>query len=65
MTEIVRGTIIGEVTTKKVYAFFTHKGEPITGTRWFENDEEAIAWFKEHWPSRYKTGAEMRVWDGS
>jgi len=29
----------------------------------FDNDEQAIAWFKENYPAEFKQGVEMRVWD--
>ena len=29
----------------------------------FENDEQAIAWFKKSYPAEFMHGVEMRVWD--
>ena len=29
----------------------------------FENDEQAVEWFKANYPDEYKHGVEMRVWD--
>jgi len=29
----------------------------------FENDEQAVAWFKENYPAEFKQGVEMRCWD--
>jgi hypothetical protein len=63
ITEVVRGTIIGKVSEKFPYAFFTEEGERITQTMLFKSDAEAIAWFKAGWPTAFKRGAEMRCWD--
>jgi len=57
--EDVRGFIIGEVTFP--YEFWQGKERICRGS--FENDEEAIAWFKENYPKEFKQGAEMRVFD--
>ena len=61
--EIVRGTIIGPLSTEKPYAFFDLDGVQITTGKWFGSDEEAIAWFEAGWPTAFKRGAEMRVYD--
>ncbi len=29
----------------------------------FENDEQAVEWFKMNYPDEYKHGVEMRIWD--
>jgi len=63
MIEVVSGTIIGEATQERPYIFYSLEGQPITGVKWFADDEAAIAWFKKGWPGYFKTGAEMRVWD--
>jgi hypothetical protein len=65
--EDVNGTIIGPVTFP--YEFW--ETEPKwyctkpcrIARRSFENDEQAIAWFKENYPADFKEGAEMRVFD--
>ena len=62
MYDDVRGTIIGEVDTRRHYGFYDKEGKPITCGN-FKTDAEAIAWFKAGWPSRYAEGVEMRVWD--
>ena len=49
---------------QKRYGFF-RDGEPLH-TEWpiyFDNDQEAIQWFKEHYPAEFAQGAEMRVYD--
>lgn len=61
--EEVRGTIVGRYT--RPYQFWT-KDEP-NGQRCiarghFENDDEAVAWFKESHPDWFKRGVEMRVY---
>lgn len=66
--EVVRGIIIGEMTWP--YEFWTEPGKRtsdplphLIAKRHFENDREAVAWFKEHYPAEYKQGAEMRCFD--
>lgn len=61
--EVVNGTIIGEPTKEKPYGFFDKEGNPIATHKWFETDEEAIEWFKNGWPTAYKNGVEMRVYN--
>jgi len=69
--ESVRGTIIGGEREEKRYQFWTYGDPPhqITGSKWFKTDEEAIAWFEEHYAETLKRereqhgGVEMRTWD--
>jgi len=67
--EEVNGVIIGGMTN--TYRFW-HKveiapgyviDEPIGGKREFENDAEAIEWFRQKYPAEYAAGAEMRVYE--
>jgi hypothetical protein len=71
-TDDVNGIIIGEV--QFPYEFWIDEPRPeyqdkrgipkrrVTA-KWFENDEQAVGWFKAHYPAEYKHGVEMRVWD--
>jgi hypothetical protein len=71
--ETVRGTIIGDGKPegKKRYQFWTYGDPPeqITLSKWFESDEEAVAWFKKNyaetleWERAVRGGVEMRTWD--
>jgi hypothetical protein len=72
MYEEVRGTIIGPVT--RPYEFWSlpkHSEVYFLGTgkvkciarNFFENDDEAIAWVKEHHPEAFRLGLEMRVFE--
>ena len=61
-TDDVRGVVIGEVSTDKHYVFYDNEGQAIA-TKDFQNDQEAVAWFKDAYPSRFAAGAEMRVWE--
>jgi hypothetical protein len=70
--ESVNGIVIGAVTFP--YEFwideprreYQHKtGVPTrrVDKGFFENDEQAIAWFKENYPAEFKHGVEMRVFE--
>lgn len=59
--ETVRGTIIGEITWP--YEFWTVDGQHLIAKRGFENDREAIAWFKTNHPKEFAQGADMRCFD--
>lgn len=66
--EEVAGQIIGDMT--QTYGFFMreeiapgHFVTNIIGNKMeFSTDDEAIAWFREHFPVDYANGVEMRVW---
>ena len=58
-TETVRGTIIGGDYTR--YEFHCSGGAVKSGE--FDNDQQAIEWFKTTYPQLYAAGAEMRVFD--
>lgn len=65
-TDDVNGTVIGGFSHP--YEFWIDEPYPLcckrkVASNWFEDDEEAIAWFKENYPDEYKRGVEMRVWD--
>jgi hypothetical protein len=55
----VRGMIIGEVTWPYEFWKDGHK----IAWDFFNNDDEAKAWFKEHYPEFWRQGVEMRVFD--
>ena len=68
--EEVNGVIIGPITFP--YEFWIDKPRPEYVDRNrkrrvakgnFENDEQAVEWFKANYPDEYKHGVEMRVWD--
>ena len=70
MVEDVNGIVIGDFLVP--YEFwideprpgYQHRhGKRCVAKKWFENDEQAVEWFKENYPDEYKHGAEMRVWD--
>lgn len=64
----VRGTIIGG--DRRHYEFWTEERDEVRCI-WpsriaegeFANDDEALAWFREHYPEHFAKGCEMRVWD--
>jgi hypothetical protein len=68
--EEVNGIIIGGNTN--TYQFW-HKvrrlsdnaviDEPITSKQQFDNDDQAITWFRANYPTEYAAGAEMRVYE--
>jgi hypothetical protein len=68
--EEVDGVIIGPITFP--YEFWIDEPRPEYADRNgkrrvtkgnFENDEQAVEWFKTNYPDEYKYGVEMRVWD--
>jgi hypothetical protein len=62
--ESVRGIIIGEM--KYPYEFWTLDDPSARihhGSLFFENDAQAIEWFKTNYPGHFAAGAEMRVFD--
>ena len=59
MLEEVRGTIIGG--EYRYYEFW--QGALRVAKGWFDDDEQAEAWFKEYHLKHYEAGVEMRVWD--
>ena len=68
--EEVSGIVIGPVTFP--YEFWIEEPRPEyvdrNGKRRvakgnFENDEQAVEWFKANYPDEYEQGVEMRVWD--
>ena len=59
--ETVRGIIIGQITWP--YEFWTTDGQHLIAKRHFENDREAVAWFKKHHGADYPQGADMRCFD--
>jgi len=64
LVEDVNGTIIGAVTWP--YEFWTtgeEHGNWRIDCNYFENDEDAVAWFKEKYPDWFKRGVEMRVFE--
>lgn len=68
MEETVRGIIIGQMTWR--YEFWTVPPEfnsdlfpELVARHEFENDREAIAWFKKNYPDHYAKGVEMRCYD--
>ena len=63
-TDDVNGVVIGDITFP--YEFWTiHEpfGQHRIDRNFFQNDEEAIAWFKEKYPDYFKQGIEMRVYE--
>ena len=66
--EEVNGFIVGGMTNTYQFWHDVRLGdgsvinEPITGKREFENDAEAIEWFRQKYPAEYAAGAEMRVY---
>jgi len=69
-TDDVNGTIIGGLSVP--YEFWIDEPRPEWVTRngkrrvakgYFENDEQAIGWLKEHCHAEFAAGCEMRVWD--
>lgn len=70
MIESVDGIIIGQMLVPYEFwideprlEYVTRRGKRRIAKNCFENDEEAVAWFKENYPVEYKRGVEMRVWD--
>ena len=70
--ESVNGIIIGG--DARPYEFWIDEPRPEyqhkrgipkrrVAAKWFLNDEDAIEWFRENYPSEFKHGVEMRVWD--
>lgn len=69
--EEVNGTVVGPF--YKQFEFWVIEPDPSKQTRdgkrriakhHCETDEQAIVWFREHYPNEYKAGGvEMRVWD--
>lgn len=65
--DFVRGTIIGPITVP--YEFWIVDeiaGQPFDrrlDRGFFEDDDQAEAWVKEHYPAEYAKGIEMRVFD--
>ena len=65
----VNGTIIGPFTNPYEFWYTFPQGHVLAGmtTRldrgFFETDEEAKEWVKEHYPEEYRHGIEMRVFD--
>ena len=57
--EQVNGIIIGGDT--QPYEFWSKDGKERIDRGHFENDETAIAWFKERYPEWFQRGVEMRV----
>lgn len=69
-TEVVSGTIIGRYTypyefwiNEDRWEYVDKDGKRRVAKGNFENDTQAIAWFKENYPTEFKKGVEMRVWD--
>lgn len=59
---IDRAVIIGSFTWP--YEFWTRDGiHQIDKRRLFESDDEAEQWFKEHYPTEYAVGVEMRRYE--
>ena len=65
--EEIRGVIIGgEPSAAYRYEFWTKAAPaPMIARAWFDNDAEAVAWFKAQHPESFARGVEMRVWDRS
>ena len=66
-TDDVSGIVIGE--QLRPYHFYTLPKQSLDGSisviakNWFENDAQAIEWFRNKYPDQYKAGAEMRCYD--
>jgi hypothetical protein len=59
--EEVNGIVIGAYCWP--YEFWSKDGQHRIAHNGFENDEQAIAWFKENFPAEFSAGVEMRVFD--
>ncbi len=60
----VRGIVIGEV-TKEIYVTFhdPQTGEIRIGGAWHKDEESAIEYAREGWPTLFAKGLEMRIYD--
>ena len=55
----VNGIVVGAMTTK--YEFW--KDGNFIARNHFENQEEAVNWFKNRYPVSFESGVEMRIFD--
>lgn len=69
-TESVNGIVIGAMLVPYEFwideprrEYVTRNGKRRVARGGFENDQQAVEWFKENYPDEYKQGVEMRVWD--
>ena len=62
--ETVNGTIIGDTAPHYRYKFYTDDGALIHYD-WvhFDDDAQAVEWFKAEYPEHFKRGVEMRRWN--
>lgn len=62
MTDDVNGIVIGPVTTDMYITFHDRNtGDWVCGGNWYKDEHTAVRWFKEHYPSKFKEGVEMRI----
>lgn len=59
--EVVNGIVVGRFTWP--YEFWTRDGKTRIAGCSFENDEQAVTWFRENYPAQFAAGVEMRVFD--
>ena len=49
--------------TGKTYEFWSKDGQRKIAVGWFDNDADAVSWFKLDYPSVFAFGAEMKVFE--